>query len=1418
MFSKIFQLLFILLTLFGSHLKAQNNSHRRNQVFDANQVEPSRIAVKLRSRQNALSQNSTIKGVLNLSVLDDIIKIDKIEKLKFKSTNQFGRTALANAPSILNNIFYIELNDSEDLEKALITLSKFSNVVYAEPLSKAELLFTPNDSNISNQYSLELIKAFEAWDITKGDESIVVGVSDTGAQLDHVDLVGNLYINEADPINNIDDDANGYIDDYNGWDFADSDNNPTADQNGHGTQVAGLSSASANNSIGMAGIGYNCKFSPLKVFRSSSGFSSNLYESIIYAADQGFDVINLSWGSVGGYSQFEQDIINYAVLEKNMVVVAAAGNTNEALDFYPASYDNVLSVANTTEEDVKAPGATYSYNVDLTAPGFGVYSTKNGNSFVSESGSSFSSPQVAGAAALVKSVFPDLSAVQIMEQVRVSADDIYSINANAAFNGLLGKGRLNVFEAVSRDNLKSIRINEFSYANSFGNYAFYDDTVTVALDFINYLNPTSTAKATLSSDNPNVSFIDNVITIGSLDELTQSGLFETQMIISEEAQHDERLVIRLDYLDGDYQDFQYLEFEVSPDNLNFANPKLSMNISRNGDLVYPTDNLSKSDGLLFNGKSIGEFMGIMIGNHPDSISDNVLSDFFIFSREQDFKALDKIKFHHIGNVDQYTKSSFDDSNAGSSSLGLIVEQEVLAWNDDLNNEFVIIEYRITNNSEDLKSDLDVSFFADWDLDERLKNKSSWDEVNKLAYSYSHSESEYAGMAILTDQDVNVHSIDLANENGNTAEMSSAFSGELKYSFMTTEKMNAGEQGEGNNVAQVLAGVIGDLNAYESDKVTFVITGASSLEGLQENVLKAKLKYTEYVENPPILNSIEVCNDLPFSLNIDSGNDFEIFADPYMKKLLATGNNFNFNGLEQDSLLFVRNIDQGYASDIFRFKIDVENPLTNFSIEPDTLYLGDNAINQVAFTDLSEEANAWEWSFGNGSFSNIQHPRAIYNEVGSYDVELQLQTTMGCPGSAIKKLVVAQRSPEPIIENSTVCKGESVSLSATNSSKLKVYKTATEGVPVFEGSEFILIEAANDTIFYISSVEDTFESHRIPVNIEVNDLKVDFDVVADTLDLTSKKRINLSDNSKDATGFEWYVDDQLIGTSDEESFTIEEQSVLSIKLKVSNSEGCIDSLTRIIELTPSAIPELSDLTICSFEEVELSPSNGQVFYFYDNPDLLTPIHKGKKYIAGKISIPTKFYITNVDGLVESDSRAVQINIIPFQVGIITNPDTLILIQSKNVSLSFESAQEITEARWFLNNEFVESTFSPTLNFESIGMYDIDLVATSDLGCKDTTNLSYLVINVPITGLAQKFIDEIDLFPNPADGLIHLNGLEPFQNLELVNLTGQLAKSFDHHFGSKVILDVAELDDGLYILSGKYKDESFSKKILIRNSSR
>lgn len=1397
----------------------QGVTTQRSQLSGNPKIMPGKIVVKLGNDFNTLQENNVSVKPLNPANIGAVIRSQRVERLKFGGSGGSGNITLSEKSSRLSNIFMIDLAAGVKVQEAIDVLSKYPNVLYAEPFFKEELLFTPNDTNIGSQTSLGVVKAFEAWDVTKGDESIIIGVSDTGVQLDHLDLEGNLYLNESDPVNGLDDDGNGYVDDFQGWDFADQDNDPTADQNPHGTQVTGISSAVTNNNLGMAGIGYNSKFVPLKVFTSSNGSSLNTYTSIIYAADQGYDVINLSWGSTGSFSQFAQDVINYAVLEKDMVVVAAAGNTNEELEFYPASYDHVLSVANTDMEDIKAPGATFSYKVDITAPGFGVYSTKNGNSYASESGSSFSSPHVAGTAALVKSVFPHLNAQQVMEQVRVTADDVYDVGNNADYTGQLGKGRLNVFRAVSEGNAISMRINSFEYSNSFGQYAFYDDTVKVNLEFFNFLNPTTNATATLSSPNPNVTFAEPILNIGTLGELTASSQMEVDLVISEDVLHDERIVVRVDFSDENYQDFQYFEFNISPDNIDMDNSTVNLNISANGNLGHPGNSFSGPTGFDFNQTTMAKYLGIMVGNHPDSISDNVLNNVVSLSREQDFEAIDKIKFHHHSIADLYTKSAFQDSNTGNSSLGLVIEQEALTWSDPGNEGYIIVEYRITNNTNAPKENLYFGTFANWDLDDHTTNKSLWDQEYKLAYTVDQQQNDFVGMALLTSQNVNVHSIDLGNENGNTAELSSSFSEQEKFDMLTTEKQLAGEAGSGNDVAQILAAQVGTLQPFESRKVAFVISAATDLADLQDNVNKAAARYAEFVDNPPIVEFHNVCASQPFDLTLTSGTQFEIYDDAQMTNLLSTGNGFGFSGLGKDSLLYVRNMDLSYPSDIFRVAVLVEDPDTDFFIDPDTLYLGDNSINRVNYTDLSEEPVSWQWSLGNGSSTMIQHPWGIYNEPGTYKVNLEVTTELGCIGSKQRDLIVAERSPEPILPDQSICKGDVVKLKASNSNNIRVYKTLADTEPIYEGDEFVSLALYMDSIFYVSSIEQVFESHKVSVSALVDDLQLDFVAVADTINLESKNQINFSYTGEAAESFAWYVNENLIGTEETMSYTFTEEASLHVELKATNAMGCTESLSKNLEISAGPVPEIEDKSICQFDNVVLSPTNGDRFYFYEDAGLSEAIYKGRSLMLKGQSTNTTYYITNVDGYRESDPKVVNVEILPFEISMEADPEVLVLSQYKNTTFSFVSDQEILSSQWFVNGAFVETNPAPVLNFDQPGDYDIQLTVLDSRGCRDTTFMTYQVLNVPITSLDSEVSKSIELYPNPTKGSIILKGANQLSQLVLVNTASQKVNGhFATHAEGEFTLDLSNLKNGVYFLHGVSKNEPFVKKVLLHKQGR
>jgi hypothetical protein len=188
---------------------------------------------------------------------------------------------------------------------------------YVEQKNTHQLLYTPNDLNIANQYYLTNIRAFEGWDISKGDSTIVVGISDTGFDFFHSDLFASVAYNLNDTIDGIDNDNDGYTDNYRGWDLGVNDNNPQITSGSHGLFVSAIVAARADNNLGIAGVGFNTKILPLKITNSNEDVTMG-YESIVYGATHGCSIINCSWGSQLTDGKFGEDVINFATHNCNV--------------------------------------------------------------------------------------------------------------------------------------------------------------------------------------------------------------------------------------------------------------------------------------------------------------------------------------------------------------------------------------------------------------------------------------------------------------------------------------------------------------------------------------------------------------------------------------------------------------------------------------------------------------------------------------------------------------------------------------------------------------------------------------------------------------------------------------------------------------------------------------------------------------------------------------------------------------------------------------------------------------------------------------------------------------------------------------------------------------------------------------------
>jgi subtilisin family serine protease len=297
-----------------------------------------------------------------------------------------------------------------------------ANVAYAEPDFVAKAAGSPDDPYLGYQWGLSKVEAPQAWDATTGSSSIIIAILDTGVDLDHPDLAGKIITN----IN-----------------FTNS--TTVDDVYGHGTHVAGIAAAATNNGIGVAGLGYSSSIMNVKVLGDDGiGYFSWVAQGIIWAADNGAQIINLSLGGSDTSSTLA-DAINYA-WSKGVVVVAAAGNNGNSSPFYPAYYPNCIAVAATDVNDILASWSNRGDWVDVAAPGVSIYSTMKNGVYWSMSGTSMASPYVAGLAALLFTTVSDTNGDgklndEVRSQIQANCDNI-SVSG-------IGYGRIDASRAVS---------------------------------------------------------------------------------------------------------------------------------------------------------------------------------------------------------------------------------------------------------------------------------------------------------------------------------------------------------------------------------------------------------------------------------------------------------------------------------------------------------------------------------------------------------------------------------------------------------------------------------------------------------------------------------------------------------------------------------------------------------------------------------------------------------------------------------------------------------------------------------------------------------------------------------------------------------------------------------------------------------
>lgn len=356
----------------------------------------------------------------------------------------------------------LEIDENDDIIKTIEELKKDPNVEFVQPNYKLDVATAPSDPMFDNQWGLQNgndkevegqlgrlgvdINAINAWNLTQGSSNVTVGLLDTGVDINHEDLSSNIYVNAGEiPDNGIDDDGNGYIDDVNGWDFANDDENVYDDValDTHGTHVAGILAAS-NNSTGIVGTAPNIKIMPLKFINGNWGYTCDAIAAIEYAMKMSIKIVNCSFGGTDDNYALKDTMLNSGIL-----FVCAAGNRGSdvaSYPVYPACFDipNVLSVASIDSKGVLSQYSSYGNKIHVAAPGVNILSTTPNNTYEYFTGTSAAVPFVTGIAALLKSYLPDLNITEISQRIK---------NNTVPCTNLTGKvstgGRVDAFAALT---------------------------------------------------------------------------------------------------------------------------------------------------------------------------------------------------------------------------------------------------------------------------------------------------------------------------------------------------------------------------------------------------------------------------------------------------------------------------------------------------------------------------------------------------------------------------------------------------------------------------------------------------------------------------------------------------------------------------------------------------------------------------------------------------------------------------------------------------------------------------------------------------------------------------------------------------------------------------------------------------------
>ena len=672
-----------------------------------------KIITTLLSPSNAVSNQ---KDRMNKLTQDQVNKIKDIEKILF-------RTMIIEFDSLINVLHFCKY-----------IKNKYDYIEVAEPYYIPKLMMYPNDPKINDQEMLSRIDIFNAWDISEGSEDILIGISDCGVNWQHEDLSDGIAINESEiPNDGIDNDNNGYIDDYYGYNFTwayDASSYDDVSSSGqHGTEVSGIVGARVNNFIGIAGVSNRCKIVPLKT-STKNNYNDVIYgyQSMIYAAIRGCKVLNCSWGIPVFYSIVNQTVVDYATV-CDVAIVAAGGNvgSNGAgnySSFYPAGYFGVLGVGSVDKEDI-AGNIVYGVPVRILAPSNGNWTISGSNSYKRVmSGSSFATPVVSGVVGLLKAFKPELNSKEVLEIVRQNADKIND-NGKNDYDSAFIPLRVNAHKALlnyETENFSIILVDNFFTDINTGEITNRVDEVdTLELNIIleNILNDAFDVQLNfvqIFCMNSNAyTFIEPTLSIGNIKK-GERIKYKTKVIVNNP--YSDEAIFKV-YISGKnknnllYEDAFKMRLATNNSVTTFRNDMMVISAGDAGSIGYSTPTSLESFGEGFLNKKLGNFIyegGVVaVSNLQKAVSVNLDADQKLYDRNS-FSISKKL----VGDAYNYNINIVrDDKSIKDNKIGIEVTTKYILPDDSSTALKVVIDAK--NISGTNLTDFSIGHYYDWDV-------------------------------------------------------------------------------------------------------------------------------------------------------------------------------------------------------------------------------------------------------------------------------------------------------------------------------------------------------------------------------------------------------------------------------------------------------------------------------------------------------------------------------------------------------------------------------------------------------------------------------------------------------------------------------------------------------------------------------